>query len=84
MLETSRYSVRGGGPLIPSRLEVVVRLSLYTGLRRAEICWLTWDDVDLTGGWVHVRAKDWWTPKASDERSAPITDESLDFILRTS
>ena len=41
---------------------------LNTGLRSGELCNLTWDDVDLDNGLIHVRAKSGWTPK-SYERS---------------
>jgi integrase/recombinase XerC len=39
------------------RLEVVVMLALYAGLRQQEIVWLTREDVDLEDGWLHVRSK---------------------------
>ncbi len=34
---------------------VLVRLALATGMRRGELLALTWDDVDLDAGCVHVR-----------------------------
>ncbi len=63
------------------RAEVVVLLALCAGLRQDEIIWLTWEDVDLVEGWLHVRAKRGWSPKsASSERSVPIADELLKHL----
>jgi integrase len=63
------------------RLEIVVMLALYAGLRQHEIIWLTWEDVDLVEGWLHVRAKQGWSPKsASSERSIPIADELHSYL----
>lgn len=70
-----------GGPLF-NRVEVIIRLVLNTGLRRAECIWLTWGDVDLTTGWVRVQEKGGWTPKVSDERSVPITEEFVGWLER--
>ena len=67
--------VVSSGPERLERLEVVVRLALNTGLRRNEIVWLRWGDVDLTNGWVHVAAKDGWSPKSWGERTVPIREE---------
>jgi site-specific recombinase XerD len=66
------------------RLEVVVMLALYAGLRQQEIAWLTWQDVDLAEGWIHVRSKRGWSPKsASSERSVPMADELRNYLSTT-
>jgi site-specific recombinase XerD len=66
------------------RLEVVVMLALYAGLRQQEIAWLTWEDVDLVEGWIHVRSKRGWSPKsASSERSVPTADELQRYLNTT-
>ena len=58
------------------RLEPVIMLALYAGLRQQEIVWLTWEDVDLEDGWLHIRSKRNWSPKSSSsERSIPIAIE---------
>ena len=63
------------------RLEVVVMLALYAGLRQQEIAWLTWEDMDLVEGWLHVRAKKGWSPKsATSERSIPIADDLAEYL----
>ncbi len=65
------------------RLEPAIMLALYAGLRQGEIVWLTWDDVDLDEGWLHVQAKQGWSPKsASSERSIPLTDELARYLAR--
>ncbi|MCZ6782249.1 MAG: tyrosine-type recombinase/integrase, partial [Proteobacteria bacterium] len=67
------------------RLEVVVMLALYAGLRQQEIAWLTWDDVDLADRWLHVRSKKGWSPKsATSERSIPIADDLAEYLINTS
>jgi integrase len=66
------------------RLEVVVMLALYVGLRQQEIAWLTWEDIDLAGGWLHVRPKKGWSPKSlTSERSVPIANELADYLTST-
>lgn len=65
------------------RLEVFVMLSLFAGLRQQEIAWLTWEDVDLEDGWLHVRPKRGWSPKsATSERSVPIARELEGFLRK--
>jgi site-specific recombinase XerD len=67
-----------------TRLEVVVMLSLFAGLRQQEIAWLTWEDVDLAGGWLYVRSKRGWSPKsATSERAIPIADELRSYLSTT-
>lgn len=44
-----------------------------TGLRIGELVHLTWPDVDLARGFLHVRAKGDWRPKTGDERSVPLS-----------
>ena len=64
-----------------SRLTPVVMLAAYAGLRRGEIIWLEWSDVDLDEGWLHVRAKRGWSPKTNaSERSIPLTEELLAYL----
>ncbi len=67
--------VVASGPPRLARLEVVLRLALNTGLRRNEMVWLQWQDVDLTNGWIHVTAKEGWSPKSWAERSIPLNQE---------
>lgn len=54
----------------------------YTGMRCAELQWLTWSDVDLNEGWIHVRAKDGWTPKNGKDRKLPLHPEARNVFER--
>jgi integrase len=62
------------------RMRIVVKLALYCGLRRDELRWLTWADVDLTNGWIHVVEKPGWSPKSNAERSIPISKSFADWL----
>jgi integrase len=44
-----------------------------TGMRIGELKHLTWDDIDLTNGVIHVQAKDGWKPKTGDARVVPVS-----------
>ncbi len=46
---------------------------LNTGLRKAELEHLEWNDIDLNRRKIMVRAKDGWTPK-TNEREVPISN----------
>lgn len=65
----SRYSV----------FTSVFQFILNSGLRSGELCNLTWGDVDLVSGMIHVRAKLGWTPKTS-ERSFYLNDVCLKML----
>jgi integrase len=66
------------------RLTPFVMIALYAGLRQQEIAWLTWEDVDLVEGWIHVRSKKTWSPKSlASERSVPIADELAAYLTNT-
>ena len=61
-------------------LLVMVAVYIYAGLRREELCWLTYDDIDLkagTNGMIRVHAKDIdgesWEPKTKKNRAVPIS-----------
>ncbi len=63
------------------RLEPVIMLALFAGLRHQECMWLSWDSVDLVEGWLNVRATKSWTPKSiASERSIPIAHELADYL----
>jgi integrase len=68
------------------RLEPVIACAIYAGLRREEICWLTWEDVDLTEGkpLLRVRLKEVdghrWIPKTKRNRFVPIHPYLLPYL----
>jgi integrase len=64
------------------RERMLILLAITCGLRREEICWLTWEDYEETGegkGIIHVRAKRdgnvAWAPKSRAERRIPVVGE---------
>jgi len=62
-------------------LEPVLMLGIHAGLRREEIRFLAWKDVDLTAGLLRVTAKPpAFSPKDHEERSVPLNDELLSFL----
>lgn len=59
-------------------IEGLVATAVFAGLRREELCWLTWDDLelDLEPGILRVRAKsvagESWQPKTKRDRKVPV------------
>lgn len=56
----------------PPEVRPALTLLAETGLRFGEMAWLTWEDVDLAGGVMHIRPKDGWKPKTGASRQVPI------------
>lgn len=66
-------------------------MALYTGLRRGELCALTWEDIDFDQKVIRVNKSTYWTddhvphikvPKtASGERFTPLTDSLAELLL---
>lgn len=50
----------------------VALLGSRAGLRRSEIYWLSWDDVDFERKRIHVSPKKDWTPKDHERRWVPM------------
>ena len=50
-------------------------LGARAGLRRSEIYWLAWDDVDFERGQLSITPKDGWNPKDYDQRHIPMVDD---------
>jgi integrase len=69
-------------------IEGAVATAIYGGLRREELCWLTWEDVLLDGGKpiLRVRSKTvegvHWMPKTKRNRSIPISADLLPHLRR--
>lgn len=55
---------------------------LLTGLREQELCWLSWEDVDLRPGQerLWVRAKPGFSPKDYEEREIPLPPELVEEL----
>lgn len=69
-------------------LAPLVTCAIYSGLRREELCWLLWEDVDLTPAkpLLQVRSKTVdglsWMPKTKRNRYVPIHSRLLGVLLR--
>ena len=70
---------------------LMMYMALYTGLRRGELCALTWKDIDFDQKIIKVNKSIYWTddhvphvksPKtASGEREVPLMDSLADLLL---
>jgi integrase len=58
----------------------VFKCLLMAGLRKAELEFLTWDDVDLDAGTVRVTAKAEFSPKTWEERTVEIPKELVNIL----
>lgn len=71
----------------PTRVGPLVATAVLAGLRREELCWLTWDDIDLDAPTpvLRVRAKtvagESWQTKTKRDRKVPVSKRLL-AILR--
>jgi integrase len=62
-------------------LHPVLMLGLHAGLRREEIRFLAWKDVDLSAGLLRVTAKPpHFSPKDHEERSIPLSPELHELL----
>lgn len=55
----------------------VVRFAYFTGMRQGEILGLTWDRVNLKGGWVHLRSRH---TKSKFPRKVYLTPQAIDVV----
>lgn len=55
----------------------IAKLGARAGLRRAEIYWLSWDDIDFDRKRLHVNPKPEWTPKDHEMRWIPMPDDLI-------
>ena len=63
----------------PEHLQPILGLAYYTGMRKGEILGLTWDQVDLKRGWIHLRPEQ---TKTGEGRKIPL-NEKVVKILRS-
>ncbi len=62
-------------------LEVVVRVAVNTGLRRDELRWLEWEDVDQRRKILSVRPKGRaFSPKSHERREIPLNGKLLPYL----
>lgn len=68
-------------PMVPSPMATAALISLFTGLRRGEVCGLKWSDVDLTRGVMWVRRSIGESEGGSTYIKEPKTGESRDVAI---
>ncbi len=67
-------------------LQPLVATLIFAGLRRGEVCWLTWEDVELGRDppMLHIRGKTmngmFWQPKTKKSRRIPISSRLRPFL----
>lgn len=57
-----------------------VLFGVLTGMRPAELAYLSWNDVDFYTKTVKVQAKEGWRPKTSEERIIPLCEDALNIL----
>jgi integrase len=60
----------------------LVALTVHTMMRRSEIIHLTWDDVDLARGIIHIRNRTDFTPKGMRPRLIPLNRIAWGILSR--
>lgn len=53
-----------------------------TGMRIGELRWLTWGDVNLELGLIHIRPKDDWTTKTGNVRAIPMSKRAREVLQK--
>jgi len=56
-----------------TKSHLVIALGALAGLRKQEIEWLTWDDVDFELSLIHVRSKPGWRTKTGKAWTVPLS-----------
>lgn len=71
------------------KLQIMVAVYIYAGLRREELCWLTVDDMDFSAGkngMIRICAKTingtFWEPKTKTNRAVPISSTLRTYLDR--
>jgi integrase len=54
----------------------IMKLALYTGMRRGEIFRLKWRDLDFQKGFIHIRE-----PKGGQDQKIPLNDAASDLLI---
>jgi integrase len=66
----------------PGHLKPIVKLAYHTGMRQGEIMGLTWGQVDLREGFIHLEPEDCKTKEGRDVPLHPEVIEALGGLLR--
>jgi integrase len=62
-----------------AHLKPIIATGYYTGMRRGEILGLTWDQVDMKNGFIHLGAED---TKDKESRDIPICEDLKRILQR--
>lgn len=68
-------------PMVPSPMATAALISLFTGLRRGEVCGLKWSDIDLNRGIMWVRRSIGEGDGGNTYIKEPKTGESRDVAI---
>ncbi|MEE9553402.1 MAG: tyrosine-type recombinase/integrase [candidate division Zixibacteria bacterium] len=63
-----------------ANLRLVIDIAVYAGLRRAEIYYLRWMDINLKQKAIHIRAHGEFVPKGKKPGTVPISSKLLGII----
>ncbi len=64
-------------------LNTALMLGLYGGMRREEVRFLAWSDVDLDAGYLRITAKGTaFSPKTNEERTIPLNDRLREHLVQ--
>ncbi len=61
----------------PARLKPIIKLAYHSGMRRGEILYLTWDQVDMKEGFIKLRPED---TKTNEGRFVPLNRELVEMF----
>jgi len=61
-------------------MRLAIDIALYAGLRRAEIYYLRWNDIDLKQKAIHIRAHGEFVPKGKKPGTVPINSKLMGII----
>lgn len=64
----------------PYRWDTVAMLAARAGLRRSEIHYLSWNDIDFERSMIAIVPKDGWNPKDFEPRYIPMSDDLADHL----
>jgi integrase len=70
------------------RWNTLISIAYGSGLRRDEICNLTWTDIDFENKLICINAKKTseltleWEPKDHESRKVPVSEQSIEFLAK--
>ncbi|MCP4580386.1 MAG: site-specific integrase [candidate division Zixibacteria bacterium] len=65
-----------------SIMDLLLNLALYAGLRRSELYYLRWQDIDLKLKLIHIRAHGKFVPKNKKPGTVPINNKLFKILKK--